>query len=48
MRDLLGIHFNAGQGLPEDSAGGEGFNNAAETLVISPIHAEKYLDALEA
>ncbi|MCR9296933.1 MAG: DUF1592 domain-containing protein, partial [bacterium] len=25
--------------------GGEGFDNAAETLFISPIHAEKYLDA---
>lgn len=45
IRDLLGIHFDAGQGLPEETAGGEGFNNAAETLVISPIHAEKYLQA---
>ncbi len=45
MRDLLGIHFDAGHGLPEDAAGGEGFNNAAETLMISPIHAEKYLQA---
>ena len=26
-------------------AGGEGFNNAAETLTISPIHAEKYVEA---
>lgn len=45
MRDLLNIHFDAGQGLPEDTAGGEGFTNAAETLIISPIHAEKYLEA---
>ena len=45
VRDLLDIHFDAGQILPEDSAGGEGFNNAAETLFISPIHAEKYLQA---
>jgi hypothetical protein len=45
IRDLLDIHFDAGQILPEDSAGGEGFNNAAETLFISPIHAEKYLQA---
>jgi hypothetical protein len=45
IRDLLDIHFDAGQGLPEDTAGGEGFNNAAETLIISPIHAEKYLQA---
>jgi len=45
MRDLLGVHFNAGSGLPQDVAGGEGFNNAAETLTISPIHAEKYVEA---
>lgn len=45
IRDLLNIHFDASQGLPEDGAGGEGFSNAAETLTISPIHAEKYLQA---
>ena len=45
MRDLLGTHFNAGSELPQDVAGGEGFNNAAETLITSPIHAEKYLEA---
>jgi mono/diheme cytochrome c family protein len=45
VRDLLNVHFDAGQALPEDAAGGEGFTNAAETLVISPIHAEKYLEA---
>mgnify|MGYP002622447691 FL=1 len=45
VRDLLNIHFDAGRDLPEDAAGGEGFANAAETLTISPIHAEKYLQA---
>lgn len=45
VRDLLNIHFNAGQGLPADGAGGEGFDNAAETLFLSPVHAEKYLEA---
>ena len=45
IRDLLGIHVNAAHALPDDGAGGEGFDNAAETLFISPIHAEKYLDA---
>ncbi|EAQ82523.1 DUF1588 domain-containing protein [Blastopirellula marina] len=45
VRDLLGIHFDAGNGLPQDPAGGEGFNNASETLIISPIHAEKYVEA---
>ena len=45
IRDLLGTHFNAGSELPQDVAGGEGFNNAAETLIVSPIHAEKYVEA---
>ena len=31
--------------LPADGAGGEGFDNAAETLFLSPMHAEKYLEA---
>ena len=45
VRDLLGIEVNAGAGLPSDGAGGEGFDNAAETLIVSPIHAEKFLEA---
>ena len=45
IRDLLNIHVNAGRALPADGAGGEGFDNAAETLFLSPIHAEKYLEA---
>ncbi|MEZ5351461.1 MAG: DUF1592 domain-containing protein [Bryobacteraceae bacterium] len=45
VRDLLGIQVNAGASLPADGAGGEGFDNAAETLIVSPIHAEKYLEA---
>lgn len=45
MRDLLGIQVNTAHALPDDGAGGEGFDNASETLFISTIHAEKYLDA---
>jgi len=45
IRDLLGISIDVSKELPEDGAGGEGFDNAAETLFISPIHAEKYLAA---
>src|SRR6185436_15783199 len=45
IRDLLNIQISAGHALPADGAGGEGFDNAAETLFLSPIHAEKYLDA---
>jgi hypothetical protein len=45
IRDLLNLHVDVGAALPADGAGGEGFDNAAETLFLSPIHAEKYLDA---
>ena len=45
VRDLLNLHVDVGATLPADSAGGEGFDNAAETLFLSPIYAEKYLEA---
>jgi mono/diheme cytochrome c family protein len=45
VRDLLNVHMDTGSALPADGAGGEGFDNAAETLFLSPIHAEKYLEA---
>ncbi len=45
VRDLLNIHLDVGASLPVDGAGGEGFDNAAETLFLSPVHAEKYLEA---
>ncbi|MCP4191577.1 MAG: DUF1592 domain-containing protein [Planctomycetaceae bacterium] len=45
VRDLLGIHVNVALEFPADGAGGEGFDNAGETLFLSPLHAEKFLDA---
>lgn len=48
MRDLLGIQVDVSQTLPADGAGGEGFDNAVETLFISPIHAEKYIESASA
>ena len=45
VRDLFNLHVDIGATLPADSAGGEGFDNAAETLFLSPIYAEKYLEA---
>lgn len=48
LRDLLGIHVNVALTLPDDGAGGEGFDNAAETLFLSPLHGEKYLEAAKA
>jgi hypothetical protein len=44
IEDLLDIHLDLASRLPEDGAGGEGFDNAAETLFLSPLHSEKYLD----
>src|SRR5205085_7254394 len=45
VQDLLDIHVDVGQALPTDGAGGEGFDNAAETLFLSPLHSEKYMAA---
>ncbi len=44
IRDLLDIHLDIGHALPADGAGGEGFDNAAETLFLSPLHSEKYME----
>ncbi|HYO82988.1 MAG TPA: DUF1592 domain-containing protein [Bryobacteraceae bacterium] len=45
VRDLLNVNVDVGHGLPAEGAGGEGFDNTAETLFLSPLHAEKYLEA---
>lgn len=44
VQDLLDIHLEIGASLPADGAGGEGFDNAAETLFLSPLHSEKYVE----
>ncbi|MFO0364613.1 MAG: DUF1588 domain-containing protein [Acidobacteriota bacterium] len=44
VQDLLDIHLDIGHALPVDGAGGEGFDNAAETLFLSPLHSEKYME----
>src|SRR5437879_6114014 len=44
IRDLFDIHLDVGHALPADGAGGEGFDNAAETLFLSPLHSEKYME----
>src|SRR5882724_3754464 len=45
IRDLLDIQMNPSKALPADGAGGEGFDNAGETLFLSPLLSEKYLQA---
>ncbi|MBM3793325.1 MAG: DUF1588 domain-containing protein [Acidobacteria bacterium] len=44
IRDLFELHIDIGNLLPAEGAGGEGFDNAAETLFLSPLHSEKYLE----
>lgn len=45
VRDLFDIQIDVSEMFPVDGAGGEGFDNAAETLFLSPLLAEKYLAA---
>jgi len=43
LRDLLDLQVDVSNSLPADGAGGEGFDNAGETLFLSPMLSEKYL-----
>ena len=45
VRDLLDIQTDLTGSLPADGAGGEGFDNAGETLFLSPLLSEKYMKA---
>jgi hypothetical protein len=45
VRDLLDLQTDLTSFLPADGAGGEGFDNAGETLFVTPLLAEKYLGA---
>jgi hypothetical protein len=45
IRDLLDIQVDVTSSLPADGAGGEGFDNAGETLFLSPLLSEKYMQA---
>ena len=45
IRDLLDIQVDLTNSLPADGAGGEGFDNAGETLFLSPLLVEKYMKA---
>ncbi len=45
VRDLFDIQVDVSEMFPVDGAGGEGFDNAAETLFLSPLLVEKHLAA---
>ena len=47
IQDLFDLHLDIGSALPIDGAGGEGFDNAAETLFLSPLHSEKYMEVAQ-
>jgi hypothetical protein len=46
VRDLVGVKFDATVNFPPDDTG-EGFDNVADVLSISPILMEKYIDAAQ-
>lgn len=48
LRDLLGVSVKPGDDFPADGSGGEGFDNNADTLILSPLLIEKYLNGAEA
>lgn len=43
VRDLLGATSNPADRFPSDAGGGEGFDNNAATLYVTPILLEQYL-----
>jgi hypothetical protein len=47
LRDLFGVDLRAGDLLPSEGGGGEGFDNNAGSLFTSPVLMEKYLEAAE-
>ncbi len=47
IQDLTGIEINADSLFPRDPAGGEGFDNFAGTLYITPLLMERYFEAAE-
>ena len=44
IRDLLAVDFRADKNFPTDDSG-EGFDNIADVLTVSPVLMEKYLSA---
>lgn len=47
VADLTGVNFKVNQYFPKDASGGEGFDNYARTLYITPLLMERYLEASE-
>jgi len=47
VEDLTGHIFPAREYFPKDPSGGEGFDNYARTLYITPLLMERYMEAAE-
>ena len=47
LRDLTGLEFGFSDSLPVDGSGCEGFDNNAETLFLSPLLLERYLESAQ-
>ena len=47
VRDLFGLRIEIAELFPVDGSGGEGFDNNAETLFLSPLLAERYLEVAD-
>lgn len=47
IEDLIGYTFPARAFFPKDPSGGEGFDNYARTLYITPLLMERYMEAAE-
>jgi hypothetical protein len=45
IRDLVGLDLRPADRFPSDGSGGEGFDNAGDTLFVSPVLLEQYLAA---
>jgi hypothetical protein len=45
VQDLLDIQMDLASPFPAEGAGGEGFDNAGETLFITPLLSDKYMQA---
>lgn len=45
VRDLTGVDLRVAARFPAEGGGGEGFTNNADTMFLSPLLMEKYLDA---
>ena len=47
VRDLTGLPIDVAELFPVDGSGGEGFDNNGETLFLSPLLAERYLEVAD-